>query len=59
VPTALINQCTLGVGETGKIRLAETNLVIRCKEIRNDSVLVEIVGLNKTQELRFEPKSEK
>ena len=36
-PTALINQCTLGVGETGKVKLAGTNLVIRCKAIRADA----------------------
>lgn len=53
-PIALINQCTLGVGETGKVKLANTNLVIRCKAIRANSVLVEVVGTGKTQELRFE-----
>jgi len=58
-PTALINQCTLGVGETGKVKLAGTNLVIRCKEIKTDSVLVEVVGSDKSQELRFEAKTEK
>ena len=54
VPTALINQCTLGVGETGKVKLAGTNLLIRCKAIRANSVLVEVIGTGKTQELRFE-----
>jgi hypothetical protein len=55
-PVALINQCTLGVGETGTIKLAGTNLLIRCQAIRADSVLVEVVGSGKTQELRFDPK---
>lgn len=55
-PVALINQCTLGVGETGKIKLAGTNLVIRCQAIRANSVVVEVVGSGKMQELRFEPK---
>ena len=55
-PIALINQCTLGLGETGKVKLASTNLLIRCKAIRANSVLVEVVGSGKTEELRFEAK---
>ena len=58
-PIALINQCTLGIGEIGKVKLTGTNLVIRCKEIRTNSVVVEVVGSGKTQELRFEEKAEK
>jgi hypothetical protein len=53
-PFALINQCTLGVGETAKVRLADTNQVIRCKEIRVDSVLIEMVETGEIRELRFE-----
>ena len=55
-PLALINQCTLGEGETGKVKLAGTNLLIRCKAIRANSVLVEVVGTGMTEELRFEVK---
>jgi hypothetical protein len=55
-PMALINQCTLSEGETGTVKLASTNLLIRCKAIRADSVLIEFVGMSQTQELRFEPK---
>ena len=55
-PFALINQCTLGVGETGKVRLAHTNLTVRCVAIRADSVTVEVVGMGERQELRFERK---
>jgi len=57
-PTALINECTLGVGETGKVKLAGTNLVIRCKEIRTNSVVIEVVGSDKTEELKFKPKEQ-
>lgn len=53
-PMALINQCTLGIGEKGKVELAHTNLVIRCLAIRADSVTVELVGSGERQELRFE-----
>lgn len=55
-PVALINQCTLGIGETGKVKLAGTNLLIRCTAIRSNSVVVELVGTGtkEMQELRFE-----
>ena len=56
-PLAMINQCTLAVGETGKVRLAGTNLTIRCVAIRPDSVTVELVGTGEKQELRFEPRT--
>jgi hypothetical protein len=52
-PLAQINNCLLGVGETGKVTLATTNLLIRCKAIRADAVLIEAVGSGQTQELRF------
>jgi hypothetical protein len=55
-PLAMINQCTLAVGETGKVRLAHTNLTIRCLAIRSDSVTIEVVGTDVRQELRFERK---
>jgi hypothetical protein len=53
-PVAMINQCTLGVGETGKVRLAHTNLTVKCLAIRADSVSVEVEGSGERQELRFE-----
>lgn len=56
-PLAMINQCTLTVGETGRVRLAHTNLNIRCLAIRADSVTVEVVGTGERQELRFEPRA--
>jgi hypothetical protein len=55
-PLAMINQCTLGVGETGQVRLAHTNLTIRCLAIRSDSVTIEVVGTGARQELQFERK---
>lgn len=55
-PVAMINQCTLGVGETGKVRLAHTNLTVRCLAIRADGVTIELVGTGERQELQFERK---
>jgi hypothetical protein len=56
-PVAMINQCTLGVGETGKVRLAHTNLTVKCLAIRADGVSVEVVGSGERRELRFERKA--
>jgi hypothetical protein len=55
-PVAMINQCTLAAGETGKVRLAHTNLTIKCVAIRADNVTVEMVGSGERQQLRFEHK---
>ncbi len=41
---ALINGATLKVNDTAKIRLASTNLVLRCVEIRERTVVVEVEG---------------
>ena len=41
---ALINNETLGVGETAKIKFLDEKVDVCCKEIRDDSVLVTING---------------
>jgi hypothetical protein len=41
---ALINEGTFGVNEQGKIRLGDSNVVIRCLEIRNDAAVVQVTG---------------
>jgi hypothetical protein len=48
---ALINDRALGPRESGKVHLAGTNLVVRCLEIRAESVLVEVEGAGAPQEL--------
>lgn len=48
---ALINDCSLSVGEAGKARFAKTNAVVRCVEIRADSVIVEIGEEKRREEL--------
>jgi hypothetical protein len=52
-PMAMINQCTLAVGEMGKVQLAHTNVTIRCLAIASNQVTVEIVGSGEQQVLRF------
>jgi len=49
---ALINDCSLSVGESGKARFAKTNALVRCVEIRANSVVVE-VGEEKQREELF------
>jgi protein DA1 len=49
---ALINDCSLSIGESGKVRFAKTNTVVRCVEIRANSVVVE-VGEEKQREELF------
>lgn len=41
---ALINEGTFQVNEQGKVRLGESNVVIRCLEIRKDSAVVQVTG---------------
>jgi hypothetical protein len=48
---ALINNHTFGRMETGKVRLAQTNLTLKCLEIRTNSVLVQAEGSAEIQEL--------
>ena len=51
---ALINNATLGAGETGKVRLGGGEVKIRCDEIRDESVIVTVEGKGK-RELRILP----
>ena len=41
---ALINNQTLTVGETAKVRVRDTRVEVVCKEIREDSVLITVDG---------------
>lgn len=52
-PLALINEQTFAVNETGKLRLGNTNVTIRCLAIREDAVRIQIVGSEEERELRF------
>ena len=52
---AIINDRTFGTGEQARLTLATSNVVIRCLEIRDSSVLVQFEGTGAKQEL-FLPK---
>lgn len=46
---ALINDRSLEVGESGRVRFGDTNAIVRCLEIRTNSVVVE-VGVERRRE---------
>ena len=48
---ALINNATLMVGETAKIKVQDSKVEVFCKEIRDNSVLITVDG--KTLELKL------
>jgi hypothetical protein len=48
---ALINNATFEVMESGKVRLAQTNVMVRCLEIGKDSVTIQIAGSNEKKQL--------
>lgn len=50
---ALINDTTLQVGEAAKVRVADTNVLVRCLEIREQSVLVRVNQATEPVELRL------
>jgi hypothetical protein len=52
-PLALINDLTLAAGESGKVRVGGTNLLIQCLAITDRSVRVRIVGSGEERELRI------
>jgi hypothetical protein len=53
-PMALINDHTFATNEEGKVRLGQSNVVIRCVAIREDSVVVQVVGSSQQQTLSLE-----
>lgn len=48
---AIINERTFAIGEQARLTLAGSNVVIRCLEIRSNSVLVRFEGTGAKQEL--------
>lgn len=50
---ALINSSTLGVGELAEVRCGLQWVKIRCREIRDRSVLIELDGLGELKELKL------
>lgn len=52
-PLALINNATIAVGESAEIRANGRPIKIRCREIRDRSVLIEIDGTGEMKELKL------
>ena len=53
---AIINGSTIAVGEVAEIRCgARQILKVRCREIRDDSVVLELDGLGEVRELKLRP----
>ena len=52
-PLALINGSTLAAGETAEIKCSGQILKIRCREIRERSVLIELDGGSEIKELKL------
>jgi DNA-directed RNA polymerase subunit N (RpoN/RPB10) len=50
-PLAVINDRTFEIKEQGKVRVGKTNVMVRCLEIRTNSVLVQTQGSADKQEL--------
>ena len=48
---ALINNATLETMERGRVRVGQTNVIVRCLEIRTNSVIVEVAGAKEKKEL--------
>ncbi len=48
---ALINDATFETMEKRRVRVARTNVIVRCLEIRDDSVVIQVNGSSEKQEL--------
>ncbi len=52
-PLALINNLTFSAGEFGEVKCGHQNVRIRCREIRNRSVIVEVSATGEVVELKL------
>jgi hypothetical protein len=52
-PLALINNLTFSAGESGEVKCAQQHVRIRCREIRDRSVIVEISTTGEVMELKL------
>lgn len=50
---ALINSSTVGVGEQADVRSGTQLIKILCREIRDSSVLIELVGVGEVREIKL------
>jgi hypothetical protein len=52
-PLALINNATIGIGESADVRTGAQTVKIRCRDIRDRSALIEINGTGEVRELKL------
>ena len=52
-PLAIINSSTIGLGEVAEIKCSGRVVKVRCREIRERSVLIELVGSHEIKELKL------
>lgn len=52
-PLAIINSATVGLGEIAEIKCSGQIVKVRCREIRERSVLIELVGSHEVKELKL------
>jgi hypothetical protein len=52
-PLALINTTTVGLGEAADVKCGDQAIKLRCLEIRDRSVLIEIVATGEIRELKL------
>ena len=50
---ALLNNQTLGAGETASVKLDGGNIKVRCVEIRERSVVVQVEGEGESREIQL------
>jgi hypothetical protein len=55
-PTALINDRSFEAREEGKVRVGKENMKVRCLEIHEDWVRIQLVDSGQEQELRLKPR---
>jgi hypothetical protein len=53
---ALINNATFETMEKGRVRVGHTNILIRCLEIRDDSVIIQVDGATEKKQLFLKAK---
>jgi hypothetical protein len=50
---ALVNDRTFEAGETGRVRVGATNVMVRCVSVADNSAIIELLNSGKRQELKL------
>jgi hypothetical protein len=54
-PLALINDHTFAAGESAKVRVGTTNVLVRCLAVEGHSARIQIVSSGREMELQLKP----